>query len=296
MAAAIPMAGTQMTVTMQAAMNQIKAVVLNGMTASASAVRNGGTQMTDAIRSAGTQMVTITQSAMSQMKSTVQNGMTSIVSSVIVGGSQMVSAWQSAGQQMVSATQNFVNSANSSLRNIGSGVNLYSNGSALMSGLKSGIDAGWAQITSSVSNMAQWIKDHKGPVSYDRRLLIENGQAIMAGLFRGISTGWEKVKSLVAPMAGRISAFVQGGMADSFTLPDVATVLGSNLTISHAPQSVQHNINNTSSQQRLIDKIDELLEETRRGRVIYMDGKEVGRTVDRHLGQSTQLRSRTSWA
>ena len=296
MAAAIPMAGTQMTVTMQAAMNQIKMVVLNGMTASASAVRNGGTQMTTAISSAGTQMVTITQSTMSQMKSTVQNGMTSIVSSVRVGGSQMVSAWQSAGQQMVSSTQNFVNSANSSLRNIGAGVNLYSNGSALMAGLKSGIDAGWSQITSSVSNMAQWIKDHKGPVSYDRRLLIENGQAIMAGLYRGISTGWDKVKGLVAPMAGRISDFVQGGMADGFTLPDAATVLGSDLTISHTPQSVQHNINNTSNQQRLIDKIDELLEETRRGRVIYMDGKEVGRTVDRHLGQSTQLRSRTSWA
>ncbi len=118
----------------------------------------------------------------------------------------------------------------------------------------------------------------------------------MAGLFRGISAGWNKVKGLVAPMAGKISDFVQGGMADSFALPDVATVLGSSLTISHTPQSVQHNINNTSNQQRLIDKIDELLEETRKGRVIYMDGKEVGRTVDRHLGQNTQLRSRTSWA
>ena len=296
MANAVRMAGTQMTVSMQASMNQIKMVVLNGMTASASAVRNGGTQMTTAIRSAGTQMVTITQSTMSQMKSIVQNGMSSIVSSVRNGGSQMVSAWQSSGQQLVSTTQNFVNSANSSLRNIGAGVNLYSNGSALMAGLKSGIDAGWSAITSSVSSMAQWIKDHKGPVSYDRRLLIENGQAIMLGLFRGISTGWNKVKGLVAPMAGKISDFVQGGMANSFALPDVATVLGSSLTISHTPQSVQHNINNTSNQQRLIDKIDELLEETRKGRVIYMDGKEVGRTVDRHLGQNTQLRSRTSWA
>lgn len=296
MANAVRMAGTQMTVSMQASMNQIKMVVLNGMTASASAVRNGGTQMTTAIRSAGTQMVTITQSTMSQMKSIVQNGMSSIVSSVRNGGSQMVSAWQSSGQQLVSTTQNFVNSANSSLRNIGAGVNLYSNGSALMAGLKSGIDAGWSDITSSVSSMAQWIKDHKGPVSYDRRLLIENGQAIMSGLFRGISTGWNKVKGLVAPMAGKISDFVQGGMADSFALPDVATILGSSLTISHTPQSVQHNIDSTSNQQRLIDKIDELLEETRKGRVIYMDGKEVGRTVDRHLGQNTQLRSRTSWA
>lgn len=296
MANAVRMAGTQMVTATQASMNQIKSVVLNGMTASASAVRNGGSQMTTAFRQAGTQMVTITQSSMNQIKSAIQNGMSSVVSSVRNGGSQMVSAWQSSGQQLVSTTQSFVSSANSSLSQIGAGVNLYANGSALMAGLKSGIDAGWSAITASVSSMAAWIKKNKGPVSYDKKLLIENGLAIMSGLFRGISTGWNKVKGLVAPMAGKISDFVQGGMADSFALPDVATVLGSSLTISHTPQSVQHNINNSSNQQRLIDKIDELLEETRKGRVIYMDGKEVGRTVDRHLGQNTQLRSRTSWA
>lgn len=296
MATAIPVGGTQMTVAMQASMNQIKMVVLNGMTASTSAVINGGIQMTTAIISAGNQMVTITQSTMSQMKSTVQNGMSSIVSSVRNGGSQMVSAWQSAGQQMVASTQNFVNSANGSLRNIGAGVNLYSNGSALMSGLQAGINAGWKQITSSVSGMAQWIKDHKGPVSYDRRLLVDNGQAIMAGLFNGISTGWDKVKGLIAPMAGKISDFVQGGMADSFALPDVATVLGGNLTISNTPQSVQHSIDNAASQQRLIKKFDELIDEVRRSGNTYLDGKVISRKVDQNLGQNTQLRSRTSWA
>lgn len=296
MATAIPVGGAQMVVAMQASMNQIKMVVLNGMMESTSAVINGSMQMITAIISAGTQMVTITQSTMSQMKSAVQNGMSSIVSSVRNGGSQMVSAWQSAGQQMVASTQNFVNSANSSLRNIGSGVNLYSNGSSLMSGLKSGIDAGWKQITSSVSGMAQWIKDHKGPVSYDRRLLVDNGQAIMAGLFSGISTGWDKVKGLIAPMAGKISDFVQGGMADSFALPDVATVLGGNLTISNTPQSVQHNIDNVSSQQRLIKKFDELIDEVRRSGNTYLDGKVISRKVDQNLGQNTQLRSRTSWA
>lgn len=296
MATAIPVGGTQMVVAMQASMNQIKMVILNGMTASASAVRNGGTQMTTAIISAGNQMVTITQSTMSQMKSSVQNGMSSVASSVRNGGSQMVSAWQSAGQQMVASTQNFVSRANGSLRNVGAGVNLYSNGSSLMSGLQAGINAGWSRITSSVSGMAQWIKAHKGPVSYDRRLLVDNGQAIMAGLFSGISTGWDKVKGLIAPMAGQISDYVQGGMADSFALPDAATVLGGNLTISNTPQSVQHSIDNAASQQRLIKKFDELIDEVRRSGNTYLDGKVISRKVDQNLGQNTQLRSRTSWA
>lgn len=296
MATAIPTGGTQMVVAMQASMNQIKIVILNGMTASTSAVINGGMQMTTAIISAGNQMVTITQSTMSQMKSAVQNGMSSVASSVRNGGSQMVSAWQSAGQQMVASTQNFVSRANGSLRNVGAGVNLYSNGSALMSGLQAGINAGWSRITSSVSGMAQWIKAHKGPVSYDRRLLVDNGQAIMAGLFSGISTGWDKVKGLIAPMAGKISDFVQGDMADSFALPDVATVLGGNLTISNTPQSVQHSIDNAASQQRLIKKFDELIDEVRRSGNTYLDGKVISRKVDQNLGQNTQLRSRTSWA
>ena len=295
MSTAVRMAGTQMTVAMQASMNQIKMVVLNGMTASASAVQNGGNQMTTAIRSAGTQMVTIIQSTMNQMKSAVLNGMTAIVSSVRNGGSQMVSAWQSAGQQMVSSTQNTVNNMNSSLRNVGSGVNLYSNGTALMSGLKSGIDAGWAQITASVSSMAQWIKDHKGPVSYDKRLLVDNGLAIMFGLNRGISSGWQEVKSNVSSMAGQLSELVQTGLDGSFDLPNMAANLMNSVTVSHNPQSVQHSIDNVAGQQRLIKKFDELIDEVRRSGNTYLDGKVISRKVDRNLGQNTQLRSRTSW-
>ncbi|HFR3976491.1 TPA: hypothetical protein ACHVI3_000590 [Streptococcus suis] len=296
MSTAVRMAGTQMTVAMQASMSQVKSVVLNGMTASASAVRNGGNQMTTAIRSAGTQMVTITQSTMNQMKSAVLNGMTAIVSAVRNGGSQMVSAWQSAGQQMVSSTQNTVNSMNSSLRNVGSGVNLYSNGTALMAGLKSGIDAGWAQITASVSSMAEWIKRNKGPISYDKRLLVDNGLAIMFGLNRGISSGWQEVKSNVSSMAGQLSELVQTGLDGSFDLPNMAANLMNSVTVSHNPQSVQHSIDNVASQQRLIKKFDELIDEVRRSGNTYLDGKVISRKVDRNLGQNTQLRSRTSWA
>ena len=126
----------------------------------------------------------------------------------------MVSAWKTAGQQMITTTQSFVNNANSSLKGIGSGVNLYSNGAALMGGLKSGIDAGWSQITSSVSNMAKWIKDHKGPVSYDRRLLIENGSALMAGLNQGIQAGWRKVMDNISNMAGTIQDVINDDYSD----------------------------------------------------------------------------------
>lgn len=167
-----------------------------------------------AVKTAGTLMATSMQASMAQILVVVNNGMVSIVQSVRDNGSQMVAAWRISGLQLVSATQGFVNSANSTLSQIGQGVNLHANGSALMSGLKSGIDSGWSQITSSVSNMAKWIKDHKGPVSYDRRLLIENGSALMTGLNRGIQTGWRNVMDNISSMAGTIQDVINDDYSD----------------------------------------------------------------------------------
>lgn len=167
-----------------------------------------------AVKTAGTLMATSMQASMAQIFVVVNNGMISIVQSVRNNGSQMVAVWRISGQQLVSATQGFVNSANNTLSQIGQGVNLHSNGSALMAGLKSGIDSGWSQITSSVSNMAKWIKDHKGPVSYDRRLLIENGSALMTGLNRGIQTGWRNVMDNISSMAGTIQDVINDDYSD----------------------------------------------------------------------------------
>ena len=166
------------------------------------------------VKTAGALMATSMQASMAQVLITVNNGMTSIVQSVRNNASQMVESWRVSGQQLVIATQGFVNSANNTLSQIGRGVNLYSNGSALMAGLKSGIDSGWSQITSSVSNMAQWIKDHKGPVSYDRKLLIENGSALMAGLNQGIQTGWRNVMDNISSMAGTIQNVINDDYSD----------------------------------------------------------------------------------
>ena len=167
-----------------------------------------------AVKTAGTLMATSMQASMAQILVVVNNGMTSIVQSVRNNGSQMVAVWRVSGQQLVSATQGFVNSANNTLSQIGQGVNLHSNGSALMAGLKSGIDSGWSQITSNVSNMAKWIKDHKGPVSYDRRLLIENGSALMTGLNRGIQAGWRNVMNNISSMAGTIQDVINDDYSD----------------------------------------------------------------------------------
>lgn len=188
--------------------------IQSAMSGATTGIATAGAQMVTAIQTAGTTMITSMQSTMAQILAIVNNGMISIVNSVRNNGNQMVSAWTSVGQQLVTTTQGFVNSANNTLAQIGQGVNLYSNGAALMAGLKSGIDAGWSSITSSVSNMAAWIKAHKGPVSYDRKLLIENGAALMAGLNQGIQTGWRNVMDNISSMAGTIQDVINGDYSD----------------------------------------------------------------------------------
>ena len=183
-------------------------------TSAISQLTSGLAEIVTSVKTAGTLMATSMQASMAQILVVVNNGMVSIVQNVRNNGSQMVAVWRVSGQQLVSATQGFVNSANNTLSQIGRGVNLYSNGAALMAGLKSGIDSGWSQITSSVSNMAQWIKDHKGPVSYDKRLLIENGLALMTGLNQGIQTGWRNVMDNISSMAGTIQDVINDDYSD----------------------------------------------------------------------------------
>ena len=254
---------------------------------------------TTAIASAGTQMTVTMQSAMNQVVNVVRNGMTNSTSAVQNGASQMAAAMRSAGTQMVAAAQSMINQTVSTVRN-GRGA-MQSAGSYMAQGLAVGMRSALGEVTAAANQLvaqAERAAQAKAKIHSPSRLFRDEvGWFIGAGISVGIdksaamvAKSVDFIKDLASPLNSDILT------AGDFALSDMQSSLSSTISVSHTPQSVQHNINNTSSQQRLIDKIDELLQETRRGRVIYMDGKEVGRTVDRHLGQSTQLRSRTSWA
>ena len=80
------------------------------------------------------------------------------------------------------------------------GTWLNSAGRNVIAGFKNGMVEIWKDVTTWVGGIATWIKDHKGPISLDGRLLIPAGRAIMSGFLKGLKSGagpaWNFVKSV----------------------------------------------------------------------------------------------------
>lgn len=72
---------------------------------------------------------------------------------------------------------------------------LFDAGKSILQGLWDGLLDKWRKVQDWVKSIGQWIKDHKGPLSYDAQLLVENGRAIMSGLDRGLRSGVPAVQS-----------------------------------------------------------------------------------------------------
>lgn len=84
------------------------------------------------------------------------------------------------------------------------GTALVKNGVALIGGLLNGMKKKYQEVKSFVGGIASWIKDHKGPISYDKKLLIPAGKAIMLGLNQGLNSGFKGISKSVSGMATAI--------------------------------------------------------------------------------------------
>lgn len=168
---------------------------------------------------------------------------------------------------------------------------LSSHGQAIMNSFLSGLKAAWGAVKSFVGGIASWIKQHKGPISYDRKLLVPAGKAIMTGLNTGLNSTFGTVQDTVESIAGAITDAMDISSNISYNgLDSLATVgqrtFTGNYQGSMKLQDTNLQLQNNALLRRIANKESS----------IYLDGDTlVGGTIDRtnqQLGNRVQLQSR----
>lgn len=229
--------------------------------------------------------------AIQNVVSTVLNAISSIVSSVLSGVAGIFSGVMNGLKSVVSTVWNGIKSLFSEGVNFIKSVvhiDLGAAGRAIMNSLWNGMKSIWNGIKNWVSGIADWIKEHKGPISYDRKLLIPAGQAIMNGLNNGLINGFGEVQSNVSDMANQIQqAITTPGFDIGASIGNLGSI-NSNYTGSLAIQDSQLQMQNNALLRQLLNKDTTM---------VLDDGTLVGYTADQYdyrLGQNTALKDRWS--
>ena len=110
-------------------------------------------------------------------------------------------------------------------------IDLWAAGKAIIDGFLGGLKAAWGAVTDFIGGVANWIRDHKGPIEYDRKLLIPAGNAIMEGLDQGLQEQFKDVKQTVGGMVDEISDVFSGDDMDLNSSVSLTKVLEAQLAM-----------------------------------------------------------------
>ena len=147
------------------------------------------------------------------IKSAAVNGWNALKSGVISIINGLIQGAQNAWNSMSNAVSNLISNVTGFFNQLWN-IDLFAAGQAILQGFLDGLQSMWSSVTNFVGGIADWIRDHKGPIEYDRKLLIPAGNAIMGSLDNGLKDGFKDVKKTVGGMAGEISDVFSGDNLD----------------------------------------------------------------------------------
>ena len=246
----------------------------------------------------------VTQTVWNGIKSVVQIGINAVQSIVRTVMNAVKGVFSSIWNAIKGVFNNNVQFIKSVMH-----IDLGAQGRAIMDSLLRGLKQAWENVKSFVGGIGNWIKEHKGPLSYDEQLLIPAGQAIMSGLNGGLTAGFSDVQDNVSSMAGVISDQVTGIMDkaqnalndDQLTIPAINSQQYSE-SIDRLNGMVQggNYSQNVTMQESGLQKINtELLRKiaNKDNTMILDDGTLVAKTapkMDESIGSKVNLKDRWS--
>lgn len=175
-------------------------------------VSNAVNSVKDAIVNTWNAIPGIASNIWNRLKTTISSILAGLIGSVISLAGTILSSLRDAWSGLTGMVSGIWNRLKGVIKGALK-IDLGAAGRAIMNGFLKGLKSAWQGVKNFVGGIADWIKDHKGPISYDRKLLIPAGGAIMGGLNNGLSKGFTGVMSNVSSMAGNIANAV-GGSAD----------------------------------------------------------------------------------
>ena len=189
------------------------------------------------------------------------NGLWSTLSSI---ASRIVNSVRDIWSGFAGIVSNVVNGIKrgfNALRNF----NLLDAGRAIMDSFFSGLKSAWGKVQDFVGGIASWIRKHKGPISYDAKLLIPAGNAIMNGLNAGLTDKFSDVQKNVSSMAQAIVDSAAVTMPAVNTSPFDTSLQSLNNSIQGTTLSSNLDVNYTRKQTIEVP--------------MYIDGREVARAT-----------------
>ncbi|WP_270517224.1 phage tail protein [Lactococcus petauri] len=219
-------AGTSLKALITSAWTNIRSII-STVVGSIGSVINTAKSVFSSFGSAGNALKNIISNAWNAMRSVV-SAVGSAISSTVNSIRSFFSGLGGAGNSMKSVVSGAFNAMRGAISAAASGIsgiiggirNAFSSlgnidligaGRAVIDGFIGGLKSAWEAGKNFVGGIADWIKKNKGPISYDKKILIPAGKAIMGGFNDSLMEHFEAVQKNVSGMARKVqTAFTDG--------------------------------------------------------------------------------------